>query len=108
MYKEAPIRTGGLFDYVEFTRILKHGAKDPDEWHPTQRPHSCPSKTQQLNTVWVLSSINALNNQPQTTSWNTFKYDQAPTPPHLKHIQMQLNIIQEVLKYFIDLFNKLK
>jgi len=30
MYKEAPIRNG-QFDYVEFTRILKHGAKDPDE-----------------------------------------------------------------------------
>ena len=45
MYKEAPIRTGGLFDYVEFTRILKHGAKDPDEWHPTQRPHPYPQHT---------------------------------------------------------------
>lgn len=31
MYREAPIRTGGLFDYVEFTRILKHGAKDKDD-----------------------------------------------------------------------------
>jgi myosin regulatory light chain 12 len=30
MYKEAPIHNGH-FDYVEFTRILKHGAKDPDE-----------------------------------------------------------------------------
>ena len=30
MYKEAPIKNG-MFDYVEFTRILKHGAKDKDE-----------------------------------------------------------------------------
>lgn len=30
MYREAPIK-GGLFDYIEFTRILKHGAKDKDE-----------------------------------------------------------------------------
>ena len=30
MYREAPIKSG-LFDYMEFTRILKHGAKDKDE-----------------------------------------------------------------------------
>jgi myosin regulatory light chain 12 len=30
MYKEAPIKDG-MFDYGEFTRILKHGAKDPDD-----------------------------------------------------------------------------
>jgi myosin regulatory light chain 12 len=30
MYKEAPIKDG-MFDYVEFTRILKHGAKDHDD-----------------------------------------------------------------------------
>ena len=30
LYKEAPIKDG-QFDYVEFTRILKHGAKDPDD-----------------------------------------------------------------------------
>ena len=30
LYKEAPIKNG-QFDYVEFTRILKHGAKDPDD-----------------------------------------------------------------------------
>jgi myosin regulatory light chain 12 len=30
MYKEAPIKDG-MFDYVEFTRILKHGARDPDD-----------------------------------------------------------------------------
>lgn len=30
MYREAPIKNG-LFDYIEFTRILKHGAKDKDE-----------------------------------------------------------------------------
>lgn len=27
MYREAPIRNQ-LFDYIEFTRILKHGAKE--------------------------------------------------------------------------------
>jgi len=27
MYQEAPIKAGN-FDYVEFTRILKHGKKD--------------------------------------------------------------------------------
>ena len=32
MYREAPInRKTGNFDYVEFTRILKHGAKDKDD-----------------------------------------------------------------------------
>merc|ERR1712045_717885 len=30
LYKEAPIKNG-QFDYAEFTRILKHGAKDPDD-----------------------------------------------------------------------------
>ena len=30
LYKEAPIKDG-QFDFVEFTRILKHGAKDPDD-----------------------------------------------------------------------------
>lgn len=30
MYREAPIK-GSMFDYIEFTRILKHGAKDKDE-----------------------------------------------------------------------------
>ena len=29
MYKEAPIKKH-KFDYVEFTRILKHGKKDDD------------------------------------------------------------------------------
>ena len=29
MYREAPIKNQ-LFDYIEFTRILKHGAKDND------------------------------------------------------------------------------
>lgn len=29
MYREAPIKNA-LFDYIEFTRILKHGAKDND------------------------------------------------------------------------------
>jgi len=28
--KEAPIKSG-MFDYVEFTRILKHGANEKDE-----------------------------------------------------------------------------
>ena len=31
MYREAPIDKNGLFDYLEFTRILKHGAKDKDD-----------------------------------------------------------------------------
>lgn len=32
MYREAPIKNA-MFDYVEFTRILKHGAKDlEDQW----------------------------------------------------------------------------
>ena len=30
MFREAPIKDG-MFDYKEFTRILKHGAKDKDE-----------------------------------------------------------------------------
>ena len=30
MYREAPIKNG-MFDYAEFTRILKHGAKEGDE-----------------------------------------------------------------------------
>jgi len=30
MYREAPIK-GGKFDYLEFTRILKHGAKEKDD-----------------------------------------------------------------------------
>lgn len=30
MYREAPIKST-MFDYIEFTRILKHGAKDKDE-----------------------------------------------------------------------------
>ncbi|CAG0917893.1 unnamed protein product [Notodromas monacha] len=30
MYREAPIKNG-MFDYVEFTRILKHGAMEKDE-----------------------------------------------------------------------------
>lgn len=30
MFREAPIKNS-LFDYIEFTRILKHGAKDKDE-----------------------------------------------------------------------------
>jgi Ca2+-binding EF-hand superfamily protein len=31
MYREAPINKRGDFDYVEFTRILKHGKKDKDD-----------------------------------------------------------------------------
>lgn len=31
MFREAPIDKKGQFDYVEFTRILKHGAKDKDD-----------------------------------------------------------------------------
>ena len=30
MFREAPIKNG-MFDYAEFTRILKHGAKENDE-----------------------------------------------------------------------------
>jgi hypothetical protein len=30
MYREAPIKHS-MFDYIEFTRILKHGAKDKDD-----------------------------------------------------------------------------
>jgi len=30
MYREAPIKSG-KFDYLEFTRILKHGAKEKDD-----------------------------------------------------------------------------
>lgn len=42
MYKEAPIR-GGNFDYVEFTRILKHGKKDRDDDQTShQAPHVGP------------------------------------------------------------------
>lgn len=38
MYREAPIK-GSMFDYIEFTRILKHGAKDKDEqWKIYDRP----------------------------------------------------------------------
>lgn len=29
MYREAPIKNG-MFDYTEFTRILKHGANDKE------------------------------------------------------------------------------
>ena len=28
----------GMFDYGEFTRILKHGAKDPDDKWPMSHP----------------------------------------------------------------------
>ncbi|KAL7985491.1 hypothetical protein Chor_004061 [Crotalus horridus] len=31
MYREAPIDKKGNFSYLEFTRILKHGAKDKDD-----------------------------------------------------------------------------
>ena len=30
MFREAPIKEG-LFDYLEFTRIIKHGAKQAEE-----------------------------------------------------------------------------
>lgn len=30
MYREAPIKKGH-FDYIEFTRILKHGKKEKDD-----------------------------------------------------------------------------
>jgi len=31
MYREAPIDKNGMFNYLEFTRILKHGAKEKDD-----------------------------------------------------------------------------
>ncbi len=31
LYREAPIDKKGNFNYGEFTRILKHGAKDKDD-----------------------------------------------------------------------------
>ena len=31
IFSEAPINKDGMFDYKEFTRVLKHGAKDKDE-----------------------------------------------------------------------------
>ena len=31
LFRGAPINTQGGFDYLEFTRILKHGTKDKDE-----------------------------------------------------------------------------
>ena len=31
MYRESPISSNGDFDYIEFTRILKHGAKEKDD-----------------------------------------------------------------------------
>lgn len=31
LYREAPIDKKNNFNYVEFTRILKHGAKDKDD-----------------------------------------------------------------------------
>ncbi|XP_012661905.1 myosin regulatory light polypeptide 9-like isoform X2 [Otolemur garnettii] len=31
LYREAPIDKKGNFNYFEFTRILKHGAKDEDD-----------------------------------------------------------------------------
>ena len=37
MYREAPIKNG-MFDYTEFTRILKHGAKEKDEAWKTRGP----------------------------------------------------------------------
>ena len=43
LYKEAPIKNG-QFDYVEFTRILKHGAKDPDDKWPIQNMKNTRSR----------------------------------------------------------------
>ena len=31
LFRGAPINAQGDFDYLEFTRILKHGTKDKDE-----------------------------------------------------------------------------
>lgn len=30
LFRDAPIKNG-MFDYVEFTRMLKHGTKDKDD-----------------------------------------------------------------------------
>lgn len=32
LFRGAPINKKGDFNYIEFTRILKHGTKDKDEW----------------------------------------------------------------------------
>merc|ERR1712142_298511 len=45
LFHGAPIR-GGKFDYMEFTRTLKHGARDKDEEPPTspqQQPQTSTS-----------------------------------------------------------------
>ena len=31
IFSQAPINDEGMFDYNEFTRVLKHGAKEKDE-----------------------------------------------------------------------------
>uniref|UniRef100_A0A2K6ETD6 EF-hand domain-containing protein n=1 Tax=Propithecus coquereli TaxID=379532 RepID=A0A2K6ETD6_PROCO len=38
LYREAPIDKKGNFNYVEFTHILKHRAKDKDDWKELQIP----------------------------------------------------------------------
>lgn len=61
MYREAPIKNS-MFDYVEFTRILKHGAKDlEDQWAATcadtQKICSLPfvALLSQLLAIWFQS-----------------------------------------------------
>lgn len=50
MYREAPIKHS-MFDYIEFTRILKHGAKDKDDqWSLCHTSKGCALSLPQLDT----------------------------------------------------------
>jgi hypothetical protein len=54
----------GMFDYGEFTRILKHGAKDPDDKWPMSHPFlaglaakvTSKATPSVHNTIWTLSN----------------------------------------------------
>lgn len=51
MYREAPIKHS-MFDYIEFTRILKHGAKDKDDqWSLYHKSKGCALFLLQMNTL---------------------------------------------------------
>ena len=56
MYREAPIKKG-MFDYIEFTRILKHGAIDKDDW---DHYHIKPSKEENCTFFVCHSTLNCL------------------------------------------------
>lgn len=45
LFREAPIDKKGNFNYAEFTRILKHGAKDKDDEQKERPAASGPMKT---------------------------------------------------------------